>query len=226
MKCNLSVSIDLMSLPSTFRALVTRAKKSAAAVEVLQSATDLPKESSVKKASGPCGLTVAVDYSSLNYKDAMVATGKYPGLPLPMVGGIDLMGRVVSCEDGQFKEGDPVLANCFGMGTDHFGGFSELARIRTEWAIPLGKDVKISTLDAARIGCAGFTAMICVSALEERGLQPGSGPVLVTGATGGVGSVSVAILSELGYEVVAATGKVDQSEDWLKKLGAKEVIAR
>ncbi len=214
-----------MSLPSSIRALITRAKKAPAAVEMIQR-TDLPAHSGVKKSPGQCDLLVQVEYSNLNYKDAMIVTGTYPGLPLPMVGGVDLAGKVAECQSGAFKVGEPVFINAFGMGSDHFGGYAQLASVRSEWAVSSERAGNLSSLEAARIGTAGFTAMLCVQALQTKGVKPEDGPVLVTGATGGVGSVATAILSSLGYDVVALTGKVEEAEAWLKQLGAKEVLAR
>ena len=222
-------------LPKTFKALVTKEKKVPASLDILE-INELPKTSSIKQMSktvtGECDTIVKVRYSTLNYKDAMVVTGKYPGLKYPMIGGIDLVGDVVETTCSKLKEGDTVIMNSFGIGTDHFGGYSELASLRSDWLLPLqnvgnGFEAK----DAARIGTAGLTAMLMVNTITEVGglsgpIKPSDGPIGVTGATGGVGSVAISILSSLGYDVVAVTGKVDKEADYLKKLGASSVLSR
>jgi len=207
---------------SSFQALVTRGK-TPAIVETLTRA-DLPSESTYKGAPGSCDMLVQVEYSTLNYKDALVVTGKYPGLKPPMVGGIDLVGKVLETGSSSIGVGDTVVVNGWGIGTDHYGGYAGEARIRSDWAIRLPEGM--SGKDAAKIGTAGYTAMLCAQAIEHSGVTPASGPVLVTGATGGVGSVSILLLSQLGYHVVAVSGKADAEADYLKSLGAAEVIAR
>lgn len=169
-------------------------------------------------------MLLKVDYSTLNYKDALVVTGKYPGLKPPMVGGIDLVGKVLETKSDSFKAGDSVLVNGWGIGTDHYGGYAGEARIKSEWAIPLPSS--LSATCAVKIGTAGYTAMLCVQALENNGVTPGDGPVLVTGATGGVGSVAILILAQLGYSVTAVSGKASAEADYLKSLGAVEVLDR
>lgn len=171
---------------------------------------------------GDCLIKVA--YSSVNYKDglASIPNGKivksYPFIP-----GIDLAGTVVESSDPRFKEGDEVIATSYEIGVTHYGGFSEYARIPADWIVPLPEGL---TLEEAMIyGTAGFTAALSIHRLEERGLTPDMGPVLVTGATGGVGSIATAILAKRGYDVIASTGKKDQ-HDYLKEIGAKEVIPR
>ncbi|KAL7566924.1 hypothetical protein ACA910_008647 [Epithemia clementina (nom. ined.)] len=220
-----------MATTSGFRALVTRAKKTLAKVEQLTRA-ELPSTSTVKQSSGKeCNLTIRVSYSNLNYKDALVVTGTYPGLKVPMVGGIDLVGKVVeatklSADTAKFNVGDTVLVNGFGMGTDHSGGYAQEAKIPSEWAIPLPDEM--TELDAAKIGTAGYTSMLCVGALVNSGVKPDDGPIIVTGATGGVGSIAIALLSQLGYEVVAVSGKADDPETntYLKRLGVSSVVPR
>jgi len=206
-----------------FQALVTRGKKTPATVETLSRA-DLPASSTVKIQPGECDLLVKVEYSTLNYKDALVVAGKYPGLKPPMVGGIDLVGKVLETKSSNFKEGDSVLVNGWGIGTDHFGGYAGEARLKSEWAIPLPKD--LDSIGAAKIGTAGYTAMLCVQALMERGVKTWDGNILVTGATGGVGSIAILILSQMGYKVSAVSGKAATEGDYLKSLGATEVLER
>jgi len=214
-----------LSKMSSYRALVSMGKNVPATVQSL-SESQLPATSSVKAAPGDCDTIVKVDYSNLNFKDAMVATGSYPGLQFPMVGGIDLVGRVLSTTNPHLKKGDEVLINGFGMGTDHWGGFAEKASVPGYWCLPLLYAGGVSPMDAARIGTAGYTAMLCVEALTEK-VKPEDGPVVVTGATGGVGSIAVSLLSNQGYHVTAVTGK-DNEETWdyLKKLGAKDILDR
>jgi acrylyl-CoA reductase (NADPH) len=169
-------------------------------------------------------VTVNVSHSTINYKDALAITGKGPVVRrFPMVPGIDLVGTVEHSESDKFKVGDQVLLNGFGVGETHCGGLAQKARLKSEWLIPLPKG--FSPRQAMSIGTAGYTAMLCVIALEKNGVTPDKGEILVTGANGGVGSFSIAILAKLGYNVVASTGRVDQAE-YLKKLGASDVIDR
>lgn len=169
-------------------------------------------------------VTVKVSHSTLNYKDALAITGKGPVVrSFPMVPGIDLVGTVEHSESDKFKVGDSVLLNGFGVGEAHCGGLAEKARLKSEWLIPLPE--AFSPRQAMSIGTAGYTAMLCVIALEKNGITPDKGKILVTGANGGVGSFSIAILAKLGYQVVASTGRVEQSE-YLEKLGATEIIDR
>ena len=169
-------------------------------------------------------VTVKVSHSSLNYKDALAITGKAPVVrTFPMIPGIDLVGTVEQSDSDKFNVGDAVLLNGFGVGEVHCGGLAEKARLKSEWLIPLPK--ALSPYQAMAIGTAGYTAMLCVIALEKNGITPNKGEILVTGANGGVGSFSIAILSKLGYKVVASTARVDQAE-YLKKLGATEIIDR
>lgn len=167
---------------------------------------------------------INVSYSTLNYKDALAITGKSPVVrKFPMIPGIDLVGTVESCESGKFKAGDKVLLNGFGVGEVHCGGLAQKAQLKSDWLIPLPNE--LTAKQAMAIGTAGYTAMLCVMALEKHGITPESGEVLVTGANGGVGSYAIAILAKLGYTVVASTGRVEESS-YLKALGAKEVIDR
>lgn len=167
---------------------------------------------------------VKVSYSTLNYKDGLAITGKSPVVrSFPMVAGIDLVGQVIETSSDKFKVGDKVLLNGWGVGEKHWGGLAEKARLRSEWLIPL--PANLTEKQAMAIGTAGYTAMLCVNALEENGITPASGPVLVTGANGGVGSFAVAILAKLGYQVIASTGRVNES-DYLTSIGASEIIDR
>lgn len=169
-------------------------------------------------------VTVKVSYSTLNYKDALAITGKAPVVrTFPLIPGIDLVGTVTHSDSDKFNIGDTVLLNGFGVGENHCGGLAEIARLKSEWLIPLPK--AFTPRQAMAIGTAGYTAMLCVIALEKNGITPQKGNILVTGANGGVGSFAIAILAKLGYSVVASTGRVEQA-DYLKKLGAAEVIDR
>lgn len=169
-------------------------------------------------------VVVKVMYSSINYKDglASIPNGKivrsYPFIP-----GIDLAGMVVSSSDDRFKEGDEIIATSYEIGVSHFGGYSEYARIPGDWIVPLPEGLSLK--EAMVYGTAGFTAALSVHRLEASGLNPNKGKVLVTGATGGVGSIAVAILSKLGYHVVTSTGK-ETEHSYLKQLGAKEILSR
>lgn len=169
-------------------------------------------------------VTVNVSHSTLNYKDALAITGKGPVVrSFPMIPGIDLVGTVEHSDSDRFNVGDTVLLNGFGVGETHCGGLAQKARLKSEWLIPLPK--AFSPRQAMAIGTAGYTAMLCVMALEKNGITPDKGDILVTGANGGVGSFSIAILAKLGYKVVASTGRLEES-DYLKKLGAAEIIDR
>ena len=169
-------------------------------------------------------VTIKVSHSTLNYKDALAITGKGPVVrTFPMVPGIDLVGTIEQSDSEKFKVGDSVLLNGFGVGEVHCGGLAEKARLKSDWLIPLPS--AFSPRQAMSIGTAGYTAMLCVIALEKNGITPDKGEILVTGANGGVGSFAITILSKLGYTVVASTGREDQAE-YLKKLGATDIIAR
>ncbi len=169
-------------------------------------------------------VTVAVDATTVNYKDGLAITGKSPVVRhWPMVPGIDLAGTVLQSASADFSEGDRVLLNGFGVGEVHWGGYAKRARLNSDWLIPLPS--AFDAKQAMGIGTAGYTAMLCVMALENYGLTPASGPIVVTGANGGVGTVAIAILSKLGFEVIASTGRPGESE-FLKELGASEIIDR
>jgi acrylyl-CoA reductase (NADPH) len=172
----------------------------------------------------PGDVTVAVEYSTINYKDALALTNKSPVVRnWPMVPGIDGAGTVVDSSNTAWQVGDRVVHNGWGVGETHWGCLAERARLKGDWLVRLPDN--FSARQAAAIGTAGYTAMLCVLALEDHGLLPGAGEVLVTGATGGVGSVAVALLARLGHKVVAATGKASEA-DYLMSLGAASVIDR
>ncbi len=172
----------------------------------------------------PGEVVVRVAYSDVNYKDALAATGKGKILMRPScIGGIDLSGTVVSSSDGRFAKGDAVLAVGHQLGVKHHGGYAEYARIPADWAVKLPKGMTL--WEAMAFGTAGYTAGLAVVRMEHNGLRPANGPVLVDGATGGVGSIAVAALAKLGYAVTALTGKESESA-WLKQLGAKEILLR
>jgi len=169
-------------------------------------------------------VTVRVEWSTLNYKDGLALTGKAPVVRrFPMIAGIDFAGTVEQSSHPQWKAGDKVVCNGWGMGETHLGAYAEKARVKGDWLVRLPDGM--SARDAMAIGTAGYTAMLSVLALEKHGLTPNSGPVVVTGAAGGVGSVAIAVLSKLGYHVIASTGRVSET-DYLKSLGAAEVIDR
>ena len=169
-------------------------------------------------------VTVRVAYSTLNYKDGLAITGKGPVVrKFPMVPGIDLAGTVEASSHPGIAVGDAVVLNGWGVGEGHWGGLSQRARLKGDWLVPL--PAAFTPRQAMAIGTAGYTAMLCVMALERHGVTPANGEVLVTGANGGVGSVAVALLAKLGYTVVASTGR-PQEADYLKALGAAEIIDR
>jgi acrylyl-CoA reductase (NADPH) len=172
----------------------------------------------------PGEVTVRVAYSSLNYKDALACQG-HPGVvrSFPHVPGIDCAGTVVESSSNDYRPGDEVLITGYELGAGHWGGLAAYVRVPADWIVPLPAD--LSCRDSMIYGTAGFTAAQCVSAIADRRIGPERGPVVVTGATGGVGSIAVAILAKLGYEVAAVTGKMDQ-HDWLRRLGAKLILSR
>ena len=175
-------------------------------------------------ALSPGDTVIKAAYSSVNYKDALAATGAGKIIKsFPLIGGIEVAGTVVSSESPRLSEGDPVLVQGFDMGVAHDGGFSEYVRVPAEWVVPIPEG--LDAFQVMAIGVAGFTAALSVMQMEKNGLAPDQGPVIVTGATGGVGSVAVEILAGLGYEVVALTGKEDES-DYLTSLGAARVLSR
>jgi acrylyl-CoA reductase (NADPH) len=167
---------------------------------------------------------VSVSHSTVNYKDGLAITGRSPVVrKFPMIPGIDLAGTVESSSNARFKPGDKVLINGFGLSESHYGGYAEVARVKSDWLVPLPK--AFTAAEAMAIGTAGYTAMLCVLALEDAGVTPAKGPIVVTGAAGGVGSVAVALLAKLGFHVIASTGR-PQEEAYLQDLGAKEIIPR
>ncbi|MBS1178787.1 MAG: acuI [Proteobacteria bacterium] len=169
-------------------------------------------------------VTVRVDYSTINYKDGLAITGKSPVVrKFPLVAGIDFAGTVESSSHAAWKPGDKVVLNGWGVGETHSGGLAQRARVRGDWLVALPS--RLTTRQAMAVGTAGYTAMLCVMALQGHGLTPASGDILVTGANGGVGSVAVALLSKLGFRVIASTGRTHEAEA-LKALGAAEVIDR
>src|SRR5271170_1465049 len=169
-------------------------------------------------------VTVRVEYSTVNYKDGLAVTGKAPVVRrFPMIAGVDFAGTVEASSHPAWKPGDKVILNGWGLGETHLGAYAEKARVEGEWLVRL--PASMSARDAMAIGTAGYTAMLAVMALERAGLNPGRGPVVVTGAAGGVGSVAIALLAKLGYAVVASTGRTEEAS-YLKGLGAAEVIDR
>ena len=202
-------------MSESFRAFVARNEDGSGeqGVETLTEA-DLP----------PGDVTVRVEWSSVNYKDGLAASpnGKVARIS-PLVPGIDLAGTVVASESPEFQAGDRVLANGYDLGVSHHGGFGELARLPADWVVPLPKGLEAR--QAMTLGTAGYTAALSVVEIERRGLEPGAGPVLVLGASGGVGSTAVGILAARGHEVWASTGKGDET-DFLRELGAHEILSR
>ena len=167
---------------------------------------------------------VRVSHSTINYKDGLALTGKAPVIRRwPMIPGIDFAGTVISSTSDAFKAGDAVILNGWGCGETHLGAYAQVARVKGEWLVP--KPAQFTAAEAMAIGTAGYTAMLCVLALERNGVTPAHGPVVVTGAAGGVGSVAIALLAKLGYRVIASTGRASES-DYLKSLGASEIIDR
>jgi acrylyl-CoA reductase (NADPH) len=172
----------------------------------------------------PGDVSVRVEYSTLNYKDALAMTGKGPVVRhFPMVPGIDFAGTVDESSNPSYKNGDKVLLNGWGVGETHWGGLAQRARVKADWLIPLPG--ALTARQAMAVGTAGYTAMLSVMALERHGITPGDGEILVTGAAGGVGSVAVALLSKLGFRVAAMTGRLAES-DYLRQLGAAEILDR
>jgi acrylyl-CoA reductase (NADPH) len=181
------------------------------------STADLPNES----------VLVDVAYSTVNYKDGLAISANSPARivqKFPMVGGIDLAGTVRESATPQFARGDRVLVNGYGLSEHHWGGFAQQARLKPEWLIRVPEALSLE--HAMAIGTAGYTAMLCVLAIEDHGVKPGDGPILVTGASGGAGSIAVTLLAALGHEVVAASGRVEENGEYLKMLGASRLIGR
>jgi acrylyl-CoA reductase (NADPH) len=169
-------------------------------------------------------VTVRVEWSTVNYKDGLAVTGKAPVVRrFPMIAGVDFAGTVESSTHPSWKAGDQVILNGWGLGETHLGAYAEKARVKGDWLVR--RPARISAREAMAIGTAGYTAMLAVMALERAGIDPSRGPVIVTGAAGGVGSVAVALLAKLGYAVAASTGRPEESA-YLKELGASEIVNR
>lgn len=173
----------------------------------------------------PAGdVLVAVDYSDLNYKDGLAVSGRGKiARVLPLVPGIDFAGRVIGSDDPRYRVGDRVVLTGWGVGERHWGGYAQRARVKADWLVPL--PAGLDTRQAMAVGTAGFTAMLCVMALEDAGIRPGGAPVVVTGAAGGVGSIAVALLARRGYAVHAVTGRTE-THDYLRGLGAAAILDR
>ncbi|MDN5925790.1 MAG: oxidoreductase [Hyphomicrobiales bacterium] len=203
-------------MPDTFKAiLISRdeEKKQSVAVTELTDADLMEGD-----------VTVAVEATTVNYKDGLAITGKAPVVRrFPLVPGIDFAGTVIQSVHPDWKEGDKVILNGWGVGETHYGAYAGHARVNGDWLVPLPESM--TAHQAMAVGTAGYTAMLCILALERHGITPTRGPVVVTGAAGGVGSVAVSILSRLGYHVVASTGRAAE-ETYLRDLGAAEIIAR
>ncbi len=172
----------------------------------------------------PGDVDVRITHTTMNYKDGLALTGKSPIIrKYPLIPGIDFAGTVVASSNSEFQAGDAVLLNGWGVGESHHGGFSQMARVKGDWLV--GRPSALSAAQTMAIGTAGYTAMLCVLALEAHDVTPAKGPVLVTGAAGGVGSIAVSVLAKLGYHVIGSTGRPEE-EGYLKSLGAAEVINR
>jgi acrylyl-CoA reductase (NADPH) len=169
-------------------------------------------------------VTISISHSSVNYKDGLAITGKAAIIKnYPLIPGIDIAGTVISSTHKNWKTGDHVVLGGWGVGESHHGGYAEMARVNGDWLVPLPKS--FTPAQAMAIGVAGYTAMLCVMALEEQGVKPEQGKILVTGAAGGVGSISIALLSRLGFQVVASTGRMEEA-GFLTSLGAAEILNR
>lgn len=203
-------------MSDTFKAiLVSRDEEKKQSVDIVEMSDDELMDGDV---------TIAIEATTVNYKDGLAITGKSPVIRhWPLVPGIDFAGTVLSSSNKDYQTGDKVVLNGWGVGEAHYGAFAGHARVKGEWLIPLPKG--INALDSMAIGTAGYTAMLCVMALENHGITPDRGPVIVTGAAGGVGSVAISLLSKLGYHVIASTGRSSE-EAYLKELGAAEIIDR
>lgn len=200
----------------TFKAIqVSRDEEKNQSVDIVELVTDDLMEGDV---------LIEVEATTVNYKDGLAITGKSPVVRhWPMVPGVDLAGTVIECSSDAFKTGDKVLLNGFGVGETHWGAYAGRARLKSDWLISLPEG--FTAKQAMGIGTAGYTAMLCVMALERNGLTPDSGPIIVTGANGGVGTVAISILSKLGFDVIASTGRPSEA-GFLKELGASEIIDR
>jgi acrylyl-CoA reductase (NADPH) len=203
-------------MPERFKAiLVSRGEDKTQSVAIAELGMDDLMEGDV---------TVAVEATTVNYKDGLAITGKAPVIRrFPLVPGIDFAGTVTGSQHADWREGDRVVLNGWGVGETHHGAYAERARVKGDWLVPLPEGM--TPLQAMGVGTAGYTAMLCVMALERHGIAPGRGPVVVTGAAGGVGSVAVALLSKLGFTVIASTGRTSE-EAYLRELGAAEIISR
>jgi acrylyl-CoA reductase (NADPH) len=204
-----------MNTPNTTRAFTVGKTESGWARKIV----DMPIDQ-----LGDGDVLIQVEFSGINFKDGLASTesGRIARID-PLIGGVDLAGKIVESSNPNFKVGDYVIAHGYDIGVAHHGGFSQYARVQSAWLVPMPKGLNART--AMMIGTAGYTAALSVDALEKAGLKTGTGPVLVTGATGGVGSVAVGMLALRGYEVVASTGKPETAE-WLKQIGASEIIDR
>jgi acrylyl-CoA reductase (NADPH) len=174
-------------------------------------------------ALGDGDVTVRVTHSTINYKDGLALTGRLPGMRLPLVPGIDFAGSVMDSSNVEFRTGDGVILNGWGCGERHPGGYAERARVPGDWLVK--RPLVFTSAETMAIGTAGYTAMLAVLALEAHGITPDKGPVLVTGAAGGVGSVAIALLAKLGFRIIASTGRNSEA-DYLRGLGATEIIDR
>lgn len=172
----------------------------------------------------PGDVTVAIEHSTVNYKDGLAVTGRAPIIrQFPLIPGVDFAGTVVSSGHRLIKPGDRVILNGWGVGESHHGGYAGLARVKGDWLVPVPETM--TTAETMAIGTAGYTAMLCVIALERQGVRPEDGEILVTGAAGGVGSIAIALLAKLGYRIAASTGRPEE-EAFLKRLGASQIIDR
>ena len=203
-------------MSNTFRAiLISRDEEKKQSVDIVELGDDDLMEGDV---------TIAVEATTVNYKDGLAITGKSPVVRRwPMIPGIDLAGTVIASAHADYRQGDSVILNGWGVGETHYGAYAGHARVNGDWLVP--RPDAISARNAMAIGTAGYTAMLCVMALERYGIEPGNGPVVVTGAAGGVGSVAISLLSRLGYQVIASTGRQSEA-DYLHGLGASEIIDR
>ena len=204
-----------MNTPNTTRAFTVGKTESGWARKIV----DMPIDQ-----LGDGDVLIKVEFSGINFKDGLASTesGRIARID-PLIGGVDLAGKIVESSNPNFNVGDNVIAHGYDIGVAHHGGISQYARVQSAWLVPMPKGLDART--AMMIGTAGYTAALSVDALEKAGLKPNTGPVLVTGATGGVGSVAVGMLALRGYEVVASTGKPETAE-WLKQIGASEIIDR
>ena len=203
-------------MSETFKAIVvSRGEDKKQSVDIVDMSEDELMEGDV---------TVRVEATTVNYKDGLALTGKAPVIRRwPLVPGIDFAGTVVRSESEEWRPGDRVVLNGWGVGETHHGAFAGRARVKGEWLVPLPDG--LSARQAMAIGTAGYTSMLCVMALERHGIDPSRGPVIVSGAAGGVGSIAIALLGKLGYHVIASTGRPEES-DFLRSLGAAEIIDR